>query len=115
MEELKILVGLIADLPQTALYILAGFFIYKVVVVGSIYGVIKLAIVKAHLWLTTPKESNVIYKLNDITIVSGITGLLIQIGRIAGIKSHGSKYIHDSDIEWLKDAINEKIQRDKND
>ena len=48
MEELKILVGLIADLPALGVWVLAGYLIYKISVIGSIYGVIRLLIVKAH-------------------------------------------------------------------
>ena len=48
MEELKILVGMVADLPHMALWVIAAFFAYKVIIVGSVFGVIKLGINKAH-------------------------------------------------------------------
>ncbi len=35
MEELKLLIEMVADLPQMALWVLVGFFVYKVVIVGS--------------------------------------------------------------------------------
>ena len=56
MEELKMLVQMVADLPNAALWVIAALFAYKVCIVGSIYGVIRLAIVKTHDWLITPRH-----------------------------------------------------------
>ena len=55
MDELKLLIEMVANLPQMAIWVLVAFWAYKVVVIGSIYGVIRLAIVKLHDWLTTPR------------------------------------------------------------
>lgn len=105
MEELKVLVGMVAELPSMALWVVAFFFAYKVVVVGSIYGVIRLAIVKLHSVLT--KERVVITKTEPIT-----DGQLCAINKVVGeglshalarLSSVG--YLHGSDIKRVNRAI----------
>ena len=55
LEEFKELVQLLNNLPHLALWVAAGFWAYKVIVIGSIYGLIRFAIDKLHDWLTKPK------------------------------------------------------------
>lgn len=113
MEELRMIVEMIAKLPQAALWVLIGFWAYKVIVVGSIYGVIRFAIEKAHSWLTTPKYELVKVRpmLDRITITGDQEYLISQIKRIVKQES-GYQYIHQSDINWLKAAIDEKMERE---
>ena len=118
MEELTLLIEMVADLPQMALWVLVGFFIYKVVIVGSIFGVLRLAIVKTHSWLTTPKEdlviTNHITKLDRLTITGELEPLMNQLERLVGMTTNcDSRYIHGSDIKWLSEAITEKLKREK--
>lgn len=54
MEEIKLLVEAVAKLPNAALWVLLGYLVYKLAVIGSIYGLIRFAIDKAHSWLTKP-------------------------------------------------------------
>jgi hypothetical protein len=113
MEEIKVLVDMMRELPALALWVIAGFFVYKVICIGSIYGVIKLAIVKFHDFLTTPRT-----KLHDLG-----SGLIIRdalpelVGQLSRLKNKGidsgSNYVHSSDIRWLQAAIDEKEQRDR--
>jgi hypothetical protein len=117
MEELKILVGMVADLPQMALWVVALFFTYKVTIVGSIFGVLRLLIIKAHSWLTTPRE-NIVREVKDsdvdrLTIRDAYPELINQIERLRGVGrgQRDSRYIHTQDVEWLRDAITEKIKR----
>ncbi len=115
MDELKILVEMVADLPAMALWVIAGFFIYKVVIVGSIYGVIKLAINQLHGWATTPREEivQVTYEVGSICISSNFPYFMEQLKRLKGIRSlGGGSYIHDRDVDWLAEAINEKLERE---
>ena len=44
MESIEALITLVKDLPNMALWVLVLFFGYKVVIVGSIYGVIKFCV-----------------------------------------------------------------------
>lgn len=55
MEEIKLLVEAVAKLPNAALWVLLGYLVYKLSVVGSIYGLIRFAIDKTHSWLTKPR------------------------------------------------------------
>jgi hypothetical protein len=117
MEELKLLVDMVASLPQMALWVVVMFFIYKVTVIGSIYGVIRFVTTKLVEWLTTQKVQ---YKevrpvLDGMAIGGQLEYLIAQISRVKG-KSFGKKggygYIHGSDVEWLAQAITEKEERD---
>lgn len=118
MEELKLLIGMVADLPSMALWVLIGFLLYKLAVIGSIYGVIKLFIDKTHDWLITRKtqptqvrEIQLQDVFNGITITSDDTmkKLLVQIRRLAGKNVRlGSDYIHSCSVQWLREAIDEK-------
>ena len=46
IEALREIVGMVKDLPEFALWILFGYLFYKLFVIGSIYGVIRLGINK---------------------------------------------------------------------
>lgn len=113
MEELKILVEMVAGLPAMATWMLAFFFAYKVIVVGSIYGVIRYVCSELFGWLklrsNQPTLNNAKDELDACCISQASPLLLIQIQRIKGIKSGGSLYIHKEDVEWLRQAIDEKI------
>ena len=100
MEELKILVEMVASLPQMAIWVLVAFWFYKVVVIGSIFGVIRLAIIKIHDWLTRPKVVN--HKLGERLAIDEETLLALhaQISRIAS-----TNYIHMGDVNKLREAI----------
>ena len=113
MEELKLLVQMVASLPAMAMWVIAFFFVYKVVVVGSIYGLIRFAIDKAHNWLTTAKDR--IEKVETLPMIRGMTidseleYFIGQISRIRGkaVSVH-STYVHRQSVDWLKEAIDAK-------
>jgi hypothetical protein len=119
MEELKLLVEMVASLPSMALWVVAFFFVYKVSIIGSIYGVIRFCVAKLHDWAVTKKttqpaieqEINLRDKLHGITITSDNTlaELLGQIRRVGGKAiSIDSKYIHLQSVNWLREAIDAK-------
>lgn len=110
MEELKLLVEMVADLPQMALWVLAGFWAYKVIVIGSIYGLIRFIVEKAHSWLTSPKDKNVRLMLDGECISGSASDLVTQLHRI---KRATGVYIHGSDVRWLADAITDKLEKEK--
>lgn len=113
MEELKILVEMVAGLPAMATWMLACFFAYKVIVIGSIYGVVKYVCSELFGWLklrsSQPKLSDAKDELDACCISQASPLLLLQIQRLKGIKSGGSLYIQQADVEWLRQAIDEKI------
>ena len=115
MEELKEIVAMIANLPSMALWVMAGFWAYKVIVIGSIYGVIKLAIDRAHSWATKERhEYRQVRPLVDKISISGcVDDLIDQIKRLKNAAHDtGSPYIHKSDVDWLREAISEKKERE---
>jgi len=99
MEELKLLVEMVASLPQAAIWVLVLFFCYKTIVIGSIYGVIRLSITLLHSWATKPKVIE--YTLHGEPINIEVATLIRR--EISRIKS--SAYIHASDVEKLSLAL----------
>jgi hypothetical protein len=118
MEELKMLVEMVASLPQMALWVLIGFWAYKVVVVGSIYGVIRFGIDRLHSWLTKPKHELVTHDVRLMLDGEVITGareaLLAQIRRVRERSKSGKRYafVFQDDVDWLREAISEKLERE---
>lgn len=121
MEELETLLKLIAGLPQMALWVLAGFWAYKVIFVGSVYGVIRFCVQKAHDYLVTrktiPPEIKTVEvraMLDGLCIGSEVEPLIVQLRRIVG-KNVGIKteYIHRQSVNWLREAIDDKIAKDQ--
>lgn len=116
MEELKMLIGMVKDLPAMAIWVLVLFFCYKVVVIGSIWGTVKLAINKAHSYYTTPKHKlevvDIKAKIGDMTVHRPYH-LIMQLERLKGIATFGTSYIREEDVLWLEQAIDDKIENDK--
>jgi hypothetical protein len=118
MEELKLLIGMVADLPALAIWVLVAFYAYKVMIVGSIYGVIRFAIEKTHSWLTTPK-----HQMTEVDIRGTLEGMCLttqgahralfaQLERVRGQRTGSGPYIHGRDVEWLRDAIDAQEAKD---
>ena len=122
MEELKLLVQMVASLPTLAVWVIVAFYIYKVSIIGSIYGVIRYATNKLHDWAVTRKtiptikqEINLMDTLHGICISSDETKILLisQLRRVCG-KNTGidSNYIHEESVAWLREAISAKETED---
>ena len=119
MEELKMLVQMVADLPNAALWVIAALFAYKVCIVGSIYGVIRLAIVKTHDWLITPRHE---LRKVSVEMEGMIRGMVITqhqeafIAQLNRLRGKGlripSDYVHGDSVEWLRQAIDDKEAKD---
>ncbi len=100
MDELKMLIEMVANLPSLAVWVLVGYLVYKISVIGSIYGVIRLLIIKAH----------------DVLLHRGYTVTETQL-RCVDRQVHAalveqclrlrenSRYIHMSDVLQLSNAI----------
>lgn len=102
MEELKLLIGMVKDLPAMALWVLAGFWAYKVIVIGSIYGVIKFVVSKFIEWKTyTPPAAPKEFTIGKTTINEEVAMALM--GQIQRLNRTG--YIHMSDVAKLSKAI----------
>lgn len=106
MDELKILLEMVANLPQMAIWVIVALFAYKVVVIGSIFGIIRLAIIKTHDWLTKPRVFKIGSKAIDESVAEA---LQIQIQRICS-----NSYYHMSDVRRLQEALDVKFSKPQN-
>lgn len=122
MEELKLLVQMVASLPTLAVWVIVAFYIYKVSIIGSVYGVIRYAIGRWHDWAITRKTLPPVTQqislediLHGIVITSDETKnlLIAQIRRVGGKGLRiDSSYIHEQSVDWLREAINDKELKD---
>lgn len=109
MEELKDLIQAIAGLPTLTLWILTGYLIYKLAVVGSMYGVVRYGISKFVEWRTLPQTFQ--FKIGSKLIDESVADQLqVQIARLSVNSTYG--YIHSSDVLKLKDAL-DKIDKEE--
>ena len=93
---------MVANLPTLAVRVLVGYLAYKVAVIGSIYGVIRLLIVKMHDWKTKP----VVFKIGAKALDEETAeALQAQIARICS-----SSYYHMSDVQKLREALDAKLK-----
>ena len=103
MEELKLLISMVNDLPALATWVLVGYLIYKITVIGSIYGVIRLLIVKMHDVLMDRKS---VVKPGEIPCIDDTVHVAL-IAQIRRLKT--TTYIHNNDVQKLANAI-DKMQ-----
>jgi uncharacterized membrane protein YhiD involved in acid resistance len=114
MDELKLLIEMVAGLPSLAIWVLCGYLVYKIAVVGSIYGLLRFAIEKWHSVLINRRSGDVKAAIDGIVIADSMNALLAQIRRISSKNKHGkSSYIHDSAVDWLREAIDAKEALDE--
>jgi len=114
IEELKELVQVVNSLPQLALWVAIGFWAYKVIIIGSVYGVIRLAIQKAHSVLTKEKVVVTQVRFKDLTIINedALKALLVRVINRPGKSYPDAGWFYSSDHEWLLAAVDEKIERE---
>ena len=116
MEELKILVSMVAGLPQMALWVVVLFFIYKISIIGSIYGLVRYITSKLHDWAITKKAEPTELikeksKIKELSIVNdGTYEELLQV--LKNTRQRGNSYINSNDLEWIKSAFEEKKASD---
>jgi hypothetical protein len=116
MDELKMLVEVVAGLPTLTVWVLVGYLVYKLAIVGSWFAIVRFCVDKLHNWMITPKTELIQRKdvLNHLVIENCFEDLMVQLHRIRnkGVSSK-SNYIHTGDVAWLRDAIDEKEAKDK--
>ena len=115
MEELRLLIDMVKELPEMVLWVLAGYAFYKLTIVGSIYGIIKLLINQLFTYLKTPKHELVkkdeFSRVSSLTITGQMDDLVSQLHRIKGVATTiKTDYIHSHDIEWLRNAIDHYLE-----
>jgi len=104
IDELKLLIEAIAGLPHLAIWVVVMLFAYKVVFIGSVYGIVRYAIGKLHECVVKPKQ----YMIEDITINATVARELRQV--LQGLSS--TPYVHAHHVAWLEGAIAEKKARE---
>ncbi len=105
LQELKEILGIIKDLPHMVMWVLAGLLFYKVTIVGSIYGVIKLAIEKIYLVLTKEKVVKVEYTLGGLPVNESVDVAIVQFLREIKKETAGySSYFHLTDLQYLREC-----------
>jgi len=111
MDDLKVLVGILQSLPTMALWVLVGVLIYKLAVVGSLTSLAILGINKLHDYLIQRRVTYAdVRPVLDGTCIRGtLESLIAQLHRC---RRASGQYIHISDVDWLREAIDDKIQKD---
>lgn len=108
---------MVANLPTLAVWVLVGYLLYKIVVVGSIYGLVRFAIEKLHNWLIASKTKYVEIRplIDGECVHSALEPMMEQINRLKHVQKHaqGSLYFHKTAAYWLKEAIDDKIAKDQ--
>lgn len=111
MEELKTLIELVSKLPAMAIWVLVAFWCYKVIVIGSIYGLIRFGIEHLYLWLIKPKCEMIDFRvvLDGQTVGNALEPLIAQIRRISGYGDGIGKgpYVHTNGVDILREALND--------
>lgn len=116
MEELKQLLELVRDLPHLAVWVLVIIFAYKVAIVGSIYGVLRLAIKMTHDAYMAKTNKQEMYDANGhlrtLCLDHGIASTLGQdILRLARAANKNTTYVDYSTAVKLKRMIDEELKR----
>lgn len=110
MEELQLIIQMVTGLPTLTVWVLLGYLLYKLAVIGSTYGVIRYSLDTLIKWKTAPLQYNYVLH-NELKLISKDLGPLIiqQLGRL---QSHGYGYIHASDVDNLRKAIDLIIKKE---
>ncbi len=113
MEELKELINMVANIPSMALWVIAAFWAYKVIVIGSVYGLIRFGIDKLYSYLTNPKTVIIKSRVGDEVVNEEVEQAILNMVReCRGIASGSNVYFHSPDLAWIQTAIREKKEKD---
>lgn len=130
VEDLKILIEAIAGLPTLAIWVIAMYFFFKIAIIGSIFGVVRLITLKVWDYFKTKKESKEVvreivrdsYNVYDVNLgkncIKGVEEELFVLFKDmqSEIRNKDSyKYIHHSNVKELSDFFEEykKQKKDK--
>ena len=111
IEALREIVTIIKDLPAYAVWILAGFLFYKLTVIGSVYGVIRLGINRLFDYLMKDRKQIKEFDLRGIILDEASEQMAKQL--IISLRQHNLGYVHSTDIQFAIDAVKEKREREK--
>lgn len=131
MELLNDMMDILKEAPQLAIWVVAIIYGFKVVVVGSIYGVIRYAVgtfacaMNKRTELEHAKLDQELAKLKEPKSVSLSTSSN-EFGRVIirdcapdlldflkAMRKGTSDFVHSSDVQYAYEALKEKRARDK--
>lgn len=96
LEIIKEAGTILKDLPDLAIWILVGILFYKIVFIGGVFGIIKLAIHKIHDVLKGPREVTHKLKIGSYFFRGEKEDMELLFNRI---KKDGLRYIHPGDVQ----------------
>jgi hypothetical protein len=103
MDELQVIVNMVKTLPTLAIWVLAGLLFYKVTVVGSIFGILKLLINKVFEWQAKPKQLKLYDRCIDLETYKALETQIQRLGTF--------NWVYMSDVHkleaWL-DTVDEE-------
>lgn len=115
MEALGLLIEMVKDLPDMALYLVMAYFAYKTLIIGSIYGLIRFIVAKIHAAYVTPRDQII----KDTVFYDTVAKMtLTKEGRdklltmLRGTVSSKYGHLYGADIDWIEEAIQEKKDRE---
>lgn len=108
MEELKEILHIIAGLPSLTVWVLVGFLVYKLAVIGSIYGTIRFGIQQFVVWRasTVSRPFKMGSRLIDESVGEALQAQIVRLCSMTG-------YIHHSDVVRLQRAIDAALEKEK--
>lgn len=135
MELIREVLEVVKDLPDLAIWVLIGILFYKVVIVGSIFGIIKMAIEKSYnvfelkrddtiehdkavlksAYLQQLEEQEKKYR-HEYTLDHEFIchdGTYEDFKSFLRLVKGESMYIHKNDVDFLRQAYKEKQKREK--
>lgn len=103
VELMQQLMEIVKGMPQLAIWVLAGILFYKTVIVGSVFGILKLLINKG---ASVMSQKDITYKIEtrfvDPAVLSEFMALLNEVDGL-----HSGYRINTSVIQKVRKAIRE--------
>lgn len=125
MEQFQMILDMVQNVTDGSLTVAIIYMVYMVlvefllpilttgVVLYVVYGTGRLLIERLHSWLITPKDKLIQHKhmIGDICCLVDPDDVVHELRRIRSKTGTGS--FHSHHLEWLRDAISEKKDREK--
>ena len=116
MDELKVLIEALAEMPTLAIWVVAMYFFFKIVVIGSVYGVIRYVTMQIHDWAVKKKEPDLIVKQNNMVLdgkfITSLRDDPSEFERLMKrLPARDLSYIFESDINMVHVALDEYFIR----
>ena len=110
MEELQLIIQMVTGLPTLTVWVLLGYLVYKLAIVGSTYGVIRYGLDTLIKWKTAPLQYNYVIE-KELKLLHKDVGPQI-FTQLARLQEVGYGYIHGSDVDKLRKAIDLVVKKE---